>query len=140
MEDIIEMLHRGGYSCVMKNKEEIRTFNRRGVSDLYELYRTEPAFMRGAFVADKIIGKGAAALMVLGGIARVYTDVISIPALKLLRESGVEVSFEIEVPYIINRSGTGQCPLEAACGDLNVVEIYPVIVNFINQMQADKRS
>lgn len=66
MENIIDILHKGGFSCVMKNREEIRTFTQRGVADLYDLYQTEPAFMKGASIADKIIGKGAAALMVLG--------------------------------------------------------------------------
>ena len=74
MENIIDILHKGGFSCVMKNREEIRTFTQRGVADLYDLYQTEPAFMKGASIADKIIGKGAAALMVLGGFKAVYAD------------------------------------------------------------------
>lgn len=28
MESIIDILHKGGYSCVMKNREEVRTFKR----------------------------------------------------------------------------------------------------------------
>lgn len=30
MESIIDILHKGGYSCVMKNREEVRTFTQRG--------------------------------------------------------------------------------------------------------------
>lgn len=37
MESIIDILHKGGYSCVMKNREEVRTFTQRGVADLYDL-------------------------------------------------------------------------------------------------------
>lgn len=33
MESIIDILHKGGYSCVMKNREEVRTFTQRGVAD-----------------------------------------------------------------------------------------------------------
>lgn len=36
MESIIDILHKGGYSCVMKNREEVRTFTQRGVADLYD--------------------------------------------------------------------------------------------------------
>ena len=137
MENIIDMLHKGGFSCVMKNREEIRTFTQRGVADLYDLYQTEPAFMRGASIADKIIGKGAAALMVLGGFKAVYADIISTPALALLREAGVEVTFAQEVPHIINRNKTGWCPLETACDKLNSVEeMYPVIRDFITKMRS----
>lgn len=74
MESIIDILHKGGYSCVMKNREEVRTFTQRGVADLYDLYQADSAFMKGAAIADKVIGKGAAALMVLGGFKTVYAD------------------------------------------------------------------
>ncbi|WP_281643774.1 DUF1893 domain-containing protein [Bacteroides zoogleoformans] len=137
MKSIIDMLHKGGYSCVMRKDKEIRAFSRRGVMDLYDLYQADPAFMRGAAIADKIIGKGAAALIVLGGIKSVYADVISSPAVKLLHESGVNVTFAEEVPHIINRSGTGQCPLEDACCGLEAVEdMFPAIRNFIFQIRS----
>ena len=125
------ILHKGGYSCVMKNREEVRTFTQRGVADLYDLYQADSAFMKGAAIADKVIGKGAAALMVLGGFKTVYADIISTPALALLCEAGIETTFAQEVPHIINRDKTGWCPLETACMELNTVEeMYPVIQNF----------
>lgn len=68
MEKIIDLLHSGGYSCVIGNGTEIRTFTQRGVADLYDLFRQDPSFMKGAGIADKVIGKAAAGLMVLGGI------------------------------------------------------------------------
>lgn len=101
MESIIDILHKGGYSCVMKNREEVRTFTQRGVADLYDLYQADSAFMKGAAIADKVIGKGAAALMVLGGFKTVYADIISTPALALLCEAGIETTFAQEVPHII---------------------------------------
>lgn len=60
---------------------------------MFFLLENEPEFLLGAFVADKVVGKGAAALMVLGGVKHVYTDVISTPALDLFKTYGVEVSF-----------------------------------------------
>ena len=45
----------------------MRIFRERGVADLFRLLREEPQLLRGAFIADKVVGKGAAALMVLGG-------------------------------------------------------------------------
>lgn len=54
--------------------------------------------MKGAAIADKVIGKGAAALMVLGGFKTVYADIISTPALALLCEAGIETTFAQEVP------------------------------------------
>lgn len=139
MEHIINILHTGNYSCVIKNQTEIRTFTQRGVADLYDLYQTDPAFMKGASIADKVIGKGAAALMVLGGIETVYADLISTPALTLLRDAGIETTFAQEVPHVINRDKTGFCPLETACDKLkSVSEMYPVIQNFITNIRSKK--
>lgn len=141
MESIIDILHKGGYSCVMKNREEVRTFTQRGVADLYDLYQADSAFMKGVAIADKVIGKGAAALMVLGGFKTVYADIISTPALALLCEAGIETTFAQEVPHIINRDKTGWCPLETACMELNTVEeMYPVIQNFISRIRAKSNS
>ena len=72
MDELIRLLHEGGYSCVIR-KEEIRTFTQRGVADLYDLLNQHPVFLHGAQVADKVVGKAAAALMVLGGVREVYT-------------------------------------------------------------------
>ena len=65
MDELIRLLNEGNYSCVVRQGEETRTFSRRGVADLYDLYATDRAFLKGAWLADKVIGKGAAALMVL---------------------------------------------------------------------------
>lgn len=136
MEELIRLLNEGGYSCVVRHRDETRTFSRRGVADLYDLCRTDRDFLQGAWLADKVIGKGAAALMVLGGVARVWTRVISTPALSLLRNGGVEVAFAEEVPCIINRTRTGRCPLETLCDvSDNPAALYPVIESFVSRMR-----
>ena len=125
MDELIRLLNEGNYSCVVRQGEETRTFSRRGVSDLYDLYATDRAFL-----------KGAAALMVLGGVSRVWTRVVSTPALALLRKGGVEVAYAEEVPCIINRTRTGRCPLETLCDvSDNPVELYPVIEDFVRRMR-----
>ena len=85
MNQLISLLHAGGYSCVIANRSETRTFTQRGVADLYTLYNNDPAFMQGATIADKVIGKGAAALMILGGMTEVYADVFKHPRTKVIR-------------------------------------------------------
>ena len=60
MEELINLLHTGGYSCVIANEGKIRTFTQRGVADLYDLLTREPEFLKGALIADKVVGKGAA--------------------------------------------------------------------------------
>lgn len=114
LSDLIRVLHGGGHSLVVA-ADRVRTFDGRGISDLYALLTEHPDRLRGASVADKVVGKGAAALMVLGGVREVYADVVSTPALDLLRANGLPVRFAQEVPHIVNRAGTGLCPIETRC-------------------------
>lgn len=112
---LIERLHAEKCSCVVDGPVGVRLGRQRGVADLYCWLTEEPVVLQGARVADKVIGKGAAALLVLGGVTSVYADVISRPARELLQRNGVEVSCGQEVEHIINRARTGWCPLETLC-------------------------
>lgn len=135
MEDLIQILHEGGHSLVVANGE-IRTFDGRGISDIYKLFTNDPCFLEGAEIADKVVGKGAAALMIAGGIKSLYTDVISAPALQLLENSPVKVSYGILVDNIINRKGDGICPVETLCLPcVTAQECLPLITKFINSQK-----
>ncbi|MBD5356132.1 MAG: DUF1893 domain-containing protein [Bacteroides sp.] len=131
MHKLIEILHSGNHSLVVANGE-IRTFNKKGVADLYHLYTSDPLFLNGSEVADKVIGKGAAALMVMGKVRNVYADVISEPALALLHDNHLSVTYSRKVENIINRQGTGICPVETLCLNCkSAAECLPLIDNFM---------
>ncbi len=132
MKTLIDTLHQGGYSCVIRHQRETRTFQQRGVADLWALCQDKEGFLNGAEIADKVVGKGAAALMICGGVKRVYADVISTPALDLLQRHGIAVSFTTETERIANRQGNGLCPVETRCILLHSVEeMYEEISKFI---------
>ncbi|SHG05448.1 DUF1893 domain-containing protein [Dysgonomonas macrotermitis] len=136
MEKIITVLHDGNYSCVVENSNGIHTFSQRGVADLYNMVKNQPRFLNGASIADKVVGKGAATLMILGGIKELYADVISHPALALLQENGIEPEFETVVPFIENRDKSDWCPLEKICYEESSPDaILPLIEEFINRMR-----
>lgn len=117
----------------MVRNGQTKTFTGRGVSDLFRLYGEQPEFLQEAEIADKVVGKAAASLMILGGVRKLQTGTISSLALELLRKYPIEVSFRQEVPHIENRSKTGWCPLESRCRDLQTPqECLSVITDFIN--------
>lgn len=135
MEDLIAILHKGNHSLVVANGD-VATFDSRGVVDLFDLLNCNPEFMDGACVADKVVGKGAAALMILGKIHAVHADVISEPALSLFSQSSVKVSYDKLVPNIINRKGDGVCPVETICMPCTTAEeCMPLITDFLNKQQ-----
>lgn len=119
---VIEKLHAEGCSCVVACGDTLRLFYRKGVIDLYETLLGDREVLSGAFIADKVVGKGAAALMVAGGVSGVYADVISVPALELFESHGVAVDFGKCVDGIINRRGDGMCPVETLCKDCNDID------------------
>ena len=121
-QKVIEILFTEQCSCVIASGDVLKIFHERGVKDLYGLLKADPSLLDGAFVADKVVGKAAASLMIAGGVAAVYAATVSTPALSLLRCYGVDVTFGSEVPHIINRAGTDWCPLERLCFQAETVE------------------
>ena len=89
------------------------------MKDLLTLVTESPETLKGALIADKAVGKAAAACMVVGGVKHVHADVMSEPALALLQHHGVEAEYGTLVDHIINRTGDGWCPMERLSRDEN---------------------
>lgn len=137
MAELKTMLSSGrcrGVACSVSGEQKL--FCRRGVADLLDLVTEEPGFLKGAAVADKVIGRGAALLLVKGGAAEVYAVVVSSGALDVLRRAGVKVTFGQEVPNIINRTGTDICPVERlTAGTESPDEACEMIKSFVNRQK-----
>lgn len=135
-EELLLLLHKENHSCVIKNQGKTRSFSQRGVADLYHLLNHDVSFLKGATVADKIVGKAAAALMILGGVKTLHAGVISFSALELLQDKRIEVSYEEAVPFILNRDQTDWCPLEKLCDREGSPEnVLLRIKTFINKIK-----
>lgn len=136
MEELIRILTEGNYSLVLEKDGQRYTFTQRGVADLHALYYAPEHLLDGATLADKVVGKGAAALMVAGGVRQVHALTVSEPALELLRDNAVEVTYGLLVPHIINRKGDGICPVEKLCSDCRTAEeCLPLIDKFVESLK-----
>jgi hypothetical protein len=93
-----------------------------GISPLVALLKDGKNALRGAAAADKVIGKAAAMLLACGGAAAVWGDIVSRPAQEFLLAAGIELQYGRLVPYLKNRAGTGQCPMEARAEGLETLE------------------
>ena len=134
MKQLIDILHDEGLTLVVKSSDaKIHRFTQRGVKDLLTLVTEQPMVLHGALIADKAVGKAAAACMVAGDVKQVYADVMSEPALALLTAYGITSGYGQLVDHIINRAGTGWCPMEQLSRDENnPVVIIQKINDFIN--------
>ncbi len=115
---------------------EVFTSQERGVKPLLHLLTEKKGFLKGASVADKVIGKAAALLMVLGEIKEVHTLIISEPAIKVFEKHNIPCFYDKKVTRIVNRAGDGLCPMETLCLDVDEPqEAFQKITDFIKTMK-----
>ena len=79
-------------------------------------------FFKDLSVADKIIGKASAMLLVYSGVKEVNALVLSKSGKEILEKYKVKYSYEELVEYIINRKGDGMCPMEMTVKDIDDLE------------------
>ena len=89
MQQLIEILRREKCSLVVKNHGIVTTYSKPGVRDLEYLLDHGPEMLHGATIADKVIGKAAAAMVVVGGVKELYAEVMSKKAIPFLEEAGI---------------------------------------------------
>ena len=84
----------------------------RGISPLYFFLKTFGERCEGAYVADTVIGRGAAHLLIKARAAYLYAGLISQGAAALLERAGLPFEYKEKVPCILNRAKEGPCPVE----------------------------
>jgi len=113
LREVVEILRNEGHTCVIKTEKLLLVSDKRGIAPIME-WLTNQYQLKNAVVADKIVGKATALLYVLAGITAIHADVISERALSILDKYQVITQYDKLVPFIINRQGNGQCPMESA--------------------------
>ena len=131
-EQMLNQLNANSLSLLVRNHGLTTQHENRGVQDLLTLIQSDPKRLKGAVVADKIIGKAAAALMIAGGVKEVHTNIICTPARELFENAGVVVKAREEVPMILNRDQTGQCPIDSRLNEAATVEECVAILQEMN--------
>lgn len=116
---LLNIVNADHLSLAVYNHDSLSTYHQRGVNDLLELLENEPQRLQGAIVADKIVGKASAALLTIAGVQEVYTNIITTQAREILESAGITVSAKEEVPMILNRDQTGQCPMDKSLNDID---------------------
>ena len=108
-----------GHTLCLVKGGEIIVSDKRGVAPMMEIISSGRG-VNGFSAADVVVGKAAAMLFVKAGVSAVYAATISAAAKEFLDKSGVPYEYGALTERIINRQGTGLCPMEQAvldCGD-----------------------
>ncbi|MDR2729225.1 MAG: DUF1893 domain-containing protein [Chitinispirillales bacterium] len=118
IEKAKSILKEGGYGCVFCKDDLVYSKTGIGVSPIMELLNTQTN-LSGLCVADKVVGKAAAMLFALAEVKEVYGEVMSKQAENCLNQHNIKYSYGEIVDAIMNRKGTGICPMEMAVKDID---------------------
>ena len=100
---------------IYKSDASVVVSDDRGVTPLMKLLNEDKEQLRDSMIADKVIGKAAALLMVYGKVKEIFTPTISVPAIEVFKNHNVKITYDKIVERIINRKGDGLCPMETLC-------------------------
>ena len=123
IEDLKDILLKENHTIVIyKSDASVVVSDDRGVAPLMQLLNEDASQLRDAIVADKVIGKAAALLMVYAGVKEVYTPTISVPAVTVFDNHNITHTYDKVVDRIVNRKGDGLCPMETLCLNIDTPE------------------
>lgn len=124
LKKAVSILRENKVSCIMLNeKDEIITSDSVGVKPLMECLRINRQAFSNSVIADKVIGKAAALLIVLGGATGAHGEVMSEEGRAVLEKHHIVYTYKELVPYIENRTRTGRCPMEQAVSNIEDPEL-----------------
>lgn len=117
LAEMVSRIERGDTCVLARNGVICASSKARGVKPL--LLFLDNGKLAGAIVADKVIGRAAAAICIRGGAKEVHAKVMSSGAKALLEKFGVKAAGAEIAQTIANRDRTGQCPMESAVENLS---------------------
>lgn len=124
LEEVKDILHEKDASLVVCfSNGEIKEYYNDRIIDIKNILLENENGLKGAIVADKVIGKTACALLAVGGVKELYADVISSLAIPILEENNIKYDYTEKVDYIINKDKTGMCPMENKYKDVKDIKI-----------------
>lgn len=106
------LLSAKGATCVAVRNGETMIARERGVKPLLR-WISEGRNFEGWSVADKVVGKAPALLYVQLKPVAVFATALSEDARDILLANGIACGCDDLVPFIVNRAGDGQCPMDA---------------------------
>lgn len=119
MKKVVDILIQNEYTfiAIKDNFEYHSKLN--GIAPIMNKMLEDELYFQGCNVADKVIGKSAAMLLIKSQVKHIHAVVLSEHAKDILDNYKVSYSYDKIVPYIINRTHTGMCPMEKSVLEIN---------------------
>jgi len=142
MNRYLEDLERTGLSLIIyRDGEVIFSSPSGGIRPHLEaIERLGRERLRGTVVADKIVGRAAALLILYSGAAEVHAAVMSMGGRHLLQENGVVFTYVVETEHIKVRDSQIYCPFERMVqGISDPEEAYEKIIAKMAELESSGR-
>ena len=118
---------------VAKNGEIIFRGKANGIVDFLTAIRSLGKELDGSSVADRIVGKASAMLVIKSKIKKVYAKLMSEYAITILKQNNISFVCEKKTEVILNRARTSICPFEnMAIQSNNPEEAYGKFKSFLH--------
>ncbi|HQQ89280.1 MAG TPA: ECF transporter S component [Oscillospiraceae bacterium] len=118
LRSAVNLIREGTATCVVIRENRIvRTGTGMGIGPVIQLY--EEGALEDVSVVDKIVGKAAAMVFVLGGAKSCYGVTMSKSAEAYLTAHHISTASDTLVEIITDRTGGGICPMEQAVMEID---------------------
>jgi hypothetical protein len=119
---------------IVKDSNSLFESNASGIDGLLQAIEDLGNNIIASSIADKVVGRAAALLIIYSDIKEVYTTFLGEEGFRLLKEHNILVEYENLVPTILDREGKNMCPFEKFAMTINLKEeVY-------DQLKAFKKS
>ena len=131
LEKVKEKLYITNASLVvLYSNGECREYYQNRIKDIKDILKEDENALKGAIIADKVIGKVAGSILTVSGVKEIYADVMSKYVLPVLEENNIKYEYKKLVDYIQNNDKTGMCPMENKYKDeININKIYKEMID-----------
>lgn len=116
-----EIFASGEYTCVLCKGEAVLASTERGIKPLLQ-WLDGKTDVKGFSAVDRVVGRAAAFLYVLLEVGEVYAGVMSEGAVDVFSKYGIRSGYGVSAKEIMNREGTGICPMEQAVKGIDIPE------------------
>ena len=123
--------------AVVKDGEILFTSVKKGIQPFFDaLEQRKKEEYIGCSIADRVIGKAALMLAAYIGAKEVYTPLASQHALDAALKLDLDLETDKVVPFIINRTQDGMCPMEKTVLDIfDPKKAYEALENKLQKLK-----
>jgi len=127
--------------AIVKEGEPLFESSSSGINGLLQAVEKLKDNLHESSVADRIVGRAAALLLVYSHVKEVYAATLSSEGLKVLKEYDVPAEHDDLVPKILDREGKNICPFERFSLTIKSVdEAYEQLKAFTESLKAKRQA